>query len=754
MKRVVSLCLAAIMSVAMMQGCSKQNSNSTTNEEYIASAKGFGGDVMITVTAVDGKVKSAVAEGKEETEGKGSLAIDAFNSGELGVKEGDEISGSKVDSLSGATVTSSALQNAWKDIVKQATGNVDESKVALTAGDYTETVYGNNYSRPFEVKVTLSENAIDNIQVTNIGGETEEIIQTAIDNLIPRILKNQSLAVDSITGATASSGGIKTAVANAIDEAGGDSSEWYDAVPLKTDIVTIDDYDVVVVGLGGSGVSAFLSASDSGANVIGVEAAAKVGGTSATIGGPMAINPKDPSIQPQDGTEGYPIDTEAFEKQWIQDTNGEAKAECIDVMMNDSGETLDWLIQDHNFSFNPVTNFMMYPYILYSAYNGMENSITMQYKNALDKACEKNDKNQYLTEVKAEKILSEDGKVTGIEAIGADGTTYVIHAKSVILASGGFGGSAELTKKYTGNVMNLYGMYQNDGTMLEYVVENLNAGTFNIGTAGIAHAARTTTDLKSTDVVPSHQKTLDAIVDSTDVLHVDEKGNRFCQADRTEDITENAHKAGDYFWSIVSDDYINDIKENGLNQVYMMLNVQDDSMPIMAMMNPEFKIPEENAKYILQVGDPITDIDTILSLGEDMGIVVEADSIEELAEKINADNLSETVNHYNEYAKDGNDPEFNKSKENLKFVSGEKYYAIKGTGYCYSTCGGLNVNENIEVLDQDGNVIPGLYAAGTESMGVLLSETTGYIDYGGIDHGWCLTSGKLAGENAAQFAMK
>ena len=396
---------------------------------------------------------------------------------------------------------------------------------------------------------------------------------------------------------------------------------------------------------------------------------------------------------------------------------------------------------------------MMYPYILYSEYD-IQNIITQQYVNALDEACKKNEKNQYLTEVKAEKILSENGKITGIEAKGADGTIYKIHAKSVILATGGFGGNAELTKKYIGTKMNLYGMYQNDGTMLAYAVENLNADTYNIGTAGITHLARTTVDLKDSSVTPSHQKTLDAIVDSTDVLHVDEKGNRFTQGDRAEDITENAHKAGDYFWSIVSDEYMNDIKENGLNQVYMMLNVQDDSLPMMAMIDPSVEIPEENAKYILKENDPITDIDKIISIGEEMGIVVEADSLEELAKKIGAADLKETVEKYNSYAKDGNDPEFNKAKENLKEVSGKKYYAIKGTGYSYSTCGGLNVNENIEVLDKDGNVIPGLYAAGTDSMGVLLSETTGYIDYGGIDHGWCLTSGKIAGENAAKYASK
>ena len=471
------------------------------------------------------------------------------------------------------------------------------------------------------------------------------------------------------------------------------------------------------------------------------------------VGGPMAINPEDPSVQPEPGTEGYPIDKDTFKKQWIQDTKGDAKEECIDIMMNDSGSTLDWTIEDHGFSFTPLSSFMIYPYILYTEYD-LQNTITEQYVNALDEACKKNEKNQYLTEVKAEKILSENGKVTGIEAKGADGTIYKIHAKSVILATGGFGGNAELTKKYIGIKMNLYGMHQNDGTMLAYAIENLNADTYNIGTAGITHAARTTVDLKDSSITPSHQKTLDAIVTSTDVLHVDEKGNRFTQGDRTEDITENAHKAGDYFWSIVSDEYMNDIKENGLSQVYIMLNTQDESLPFMAMIDPSFEIPEENAKYILEENDPITDIDKIISIGEEMGIVVEADSLEDLAEKIDAPDLKETVEKYNSYAKDGNDPEFNKAKENLKEVSGKKYYAIKGTGYSYSTCGGLNVNENIEVLDKDGNVIPGLYAAGTDSMGVLLSEKTGYIDYGGIDHGWCLTSGKIAGENAAAYASK
>lgn len=66
----------------------------------------------------------------------------------------------------------------------------------------------------------------------------------------------------------------------------------------------------------------------------------------------------------------------------------------------------------------------------------------------------------------------------------------------------------------------------------------------------------------------------------------------------------------------------------------------------------------------------------------------------------------------------------------------------------------MDVNENIEVLDADGNVIPGLYACGTDSIGVFFTEETGYIDYGGVAHGWCFTSGKIAGENAAAYGMQ
>lgn len=163
---------------------------------------------------------------------------------------------------------------------------------------------------------------------------------------------------------------------------------------------------------------------------------------------------------------------------------------------------------------------------------------------------------------------------------------------------------------------------------------------------------------------------------------------------------------------------------------------------------------DSNKEYALMANDPIDDLDQIIEIGEDMDIVYEADSIEELADQIGAEDLAETVADYNSYADAGNDPEFGKSADNMSSLDdgSTKYYAIEANAYNYSTTGGLNVNADIEVLDQDGNVIKGLYACGTDSLGTLLDEDTGYMDYGGIAHGWCFTSGKTAGKNAAEYA--
>lgn len=79
--------------------------------------------------------------------------------------------------------------------------------------------------------------------------------------------------------------------------------------------------------------------------------------------------------------------------------------------------------------------------------------------------------------------------------------------------------------------------------------------------------------------------------------------------------------------------------------------------------------------------------------------------------------------------------------------------AVLGAGYYYGTCGGLDINENMQVLRTDGTPFDNIYAVGQDSMGVLFTPKDAYVTYGGAAQGWCITSGRLAGEHAAkQFA--
>jgi len=77
------------------------------------------------------------------------------------------------------------------------------------------------------------------------------------------------------------------------------------------------------------------------------------------------------------------------------------------------------------------------------------------------------------------------------------------------------------------------------------------------------------------------------------------------------------------------------------------------------------------------------------------------------------------------------------------------YVAVKGASYAYSTCGGLDINETMNVLREDGTAVENLYAVGTDSMGVLFCSGKAYVTYGAAAHGWCWTSGQIAGQQAA-----
>ena len=151
---------------------------------------------------------------------------------------------------------------------------------------------------------------------------------------------------------------------------------------------------------------------------------------------------------------------------------------------------------------------------------------------------------------------------------------------------------------------------------------------------------------------------------------------------------------------------------------------------------------------------PIPELYDILDTIDEMGYLIKADTIEELAQQMGvpAENLTETFAAYEGYCESGVDEEFGKDASKLLPLGDGPYYAIKGYSATFSTVGGLDVDINFNVLKDDGETpIGGLYAVGNESGGVLYSDKKPYVTYGGAALGWAFTSGRLVGAKAVEY---
>ncbi|MFR5602039.1 MAG: FAD-binding protein [Lachnospiraceae bacterium] len=795
----VVLGTALVVSMAAA-GCSKTDTPQaeTTTEEvqeteetgiytpgtYSASAKGYGGDVTVTITVDTNAITDVVIEGADETEGVGSKAIEELPKAIM------EAQNAEVDSISGATVTSKAIQTATAEALAQAKGEEKETaSVNMKPGTYTASAWGFAKAEQLEVSVTVNEKQIESIEVTPDNGETQTVLQSAIDLLIPKMIENQSVTVDAICGATTSSNAIKTATEAALVQAltaAGSSEDAVKAFYVDEPVSTAKEernVDVLVIGMGGSGFSAAMSAAQeqyaasgndaSKVSVLGIDKAGKYGGTSALTSSPMAVNP--PSMVEEKGSD-Y-VDVATFKADWMDYTEGEAKEELIDVMLNESGETLDWLV-DLGFEFaEPVPGFGT-PYEVVCYYGegflgadglSTSKSVVGSYFDSMMEAYESIG-GQYMLQTEGTELILENGKVTGAKAVGADGTEYTIHAKAVILAGGGFAGNPEMQKEYLNNdyyplngTWNLYGCAQNDGATIQMALD-AGAGTYNISVPPMVHIGGSpmimhdypVNKLEGQTDMWTHRTATWSLNDipmvmalSPDTMAVNMEGKRF--TDEAGLAMMDPWKAGPEFYSIWSYARIKDVQENGFEYASTGLFINQGGVP---------------------VNTPIAEIYDVLETAEGYGMVVKADTIEELAEKLGMDPsvLAESVANYNAYCETGEaNGEIEKAARiyspegadlgeahYLKGIGEEgPYYAVKGASWCYSTAGGLDVDAQMRVLQTDGETpIEGLYAVGTDTIGVLLTEKKEYVKYGGAAQGWAFTSGKVAGKYAAEYVAE
>ena len=766
-KQVLRFNILLLIGALLLSGCSKTPGGETGTRSRTAAAQGFGGEVSVTLTTENGTLADVVIQGDKETEAVGGQAILTL---QKAMKESQSID---VEAVSGATLTSeavlSAARQAWNTLNGVETAKPD---VKMKAGTYTASAPGFRSAWDIEVSVTVDETQLLAVQVNPDSADTVGIFQSAANLLPQRMVEHQSVAVEAICGATVSSNAIKSAakkaIVQALEAAGTDAAaiSAFETIPDEAPAAEELTTDILVVGLGAAGTTAALSAAETMAaenpenvSVLAIDKAGRYGGASSLCSGVFAVNPPGLADKYNDGKDF--TDRDALLTDWLTYVEGDAKPEMIELLLDHSGDTIDWLVEDYGLELEkPQTgltegdsNIVLFSYA--PSKDGMtvrrQHNIQF-YDNCMAEFTKMGGK--IMLETEAYDLIVENGQVTGVKARNtANGQEILIHARKVILGTGGFLSNSAMTQKYLSNTVyplsgswDMVGMKQNDGKMIESSIAE-GAATYNIGMCPAVHIIGAAGFLSNFEYHTLEDKLCMQTMKPTkwtegdlphylgvapDSLAVNMQGERFTNEKQ---LGFNAWVSGPNFYSLYSDTQISAVEKRGLRTAPAYMTTVN--------LGANGWAPD---------GTPITNAHEVMEAAVTAGFAYKADTVEDLAVQLGMEpeTLKQTVEKYNAACAAGVDEEFGKNAENLDPLAGEgPFYAIKMANYPYSTCAALDVNTNLEVLKTDGSVMSGLYAAGLDASGVLYSEKKPYVTYGGVDQGFAFTSGRLAGIHAA-----
>ena len=530
------------------------------------------------------------------------------------------------------------------------------AQAALTSGTYV-TVGKGTYGHVV-VETTIENGAITKIRVLK-NSETPMIGETAIKLLPTKIVDRQSLDIDKVAGATNSSNAILTAVGEALKKAGGSKADLK-AVAQKKDQAAVlkdADTDVVVVGAGGSGMAAAIEAKRKGLNVILIEKLPMIGGTTALSS--TAFNAGGSKIQM------------ALKKPYTADDyylklKGKGPDDASLRNLADlSGPTTDWLV-DMGADLGRVINGSQHTPKDGGALGSM---LVPVMKKQLDKLGI-----EPRTSTKAEGLYVKDGRVAGVH-VSHDNGKYVIHAKGVILATGGFASNPELVAKYTP-------MW-----------------------AGYPSTA-------------SRGATGDALAMATKV------GAALGQMDRSGPQTV-AYQTGNGAVSLTN------VRYNGAILVNEDGNRFVNELALTPILGKAIKDQKDGHAYLI-FDQASVDRAALMKKYKEAGYFVEAPTLDALAKKlgINAENLSKTVAAYQKGMDDGVDHEFGRKDSRFSRIDKAPYYGAKISPASQTTYGGVKIDLKARAVTETGKVIPGLYVSGEAasqygqgvSIGVILGK--------------------------------
>ena len=608
------------------------------------------------------------------------------------------------------------------------------SLVGCSAGKtYTGEAYGHDKENPVKVTLTIKDKTITKVEV-DASHETNGIGSKAAETMPGAIVAANSLDVDGVSGATQTSKAIIEAATAALKQAGLEPSDLVSKNTSTTKAKDIEEtVDVVVVGAGGAGMTAAITATDAGKKVIVVESQPIAGGNSVRSTGGMnaaktpyqdknefkeaagvektlataaekfadnatitalAATVKSQWDAYQANPQGYFDSVELMELDTMIGGKGKNNPELVKALAENSADAIEWLASIGA----EVKNV--------GAFGGASVKRIHRPVNADGKVTavgayivpilEKNlqDRNvQFLFDTTANEIIMKDGKAVGIKGTGKDGHKVTINAKSVVIATGGFGANAEMVEKYKPE---LKGFATTNA-------EGAQGQGIDMATA----VGAATVDMDQIQIHPT--------------VHIEEDGNAHL-------ITEGLRGDGAIL-----------VNTEG-KRFYDEVSTRDKvSAAIIAQ-------PEKSAWLI--VDQSMVDKSAVIAGYIKSGYTVTGATYEELAKAMGVDEatFTSTMNTWNQAVEAKSDAEFGRTSF-ANPLTAAPYYAIKITPAVHHTMGGIVINPKAEVLNEKGEAISGLYAAGEVTGGVH-----GANRLGGNAVADFVVFGRISGQSAADNA--
>ena len=614
-----------------------------------------------------------------------------------------------------------ACSNGTADNSAQPSGSQTVTEGKFTPGTYEGE--GQGMESTIKVAVTLSADRIEKIEVLE-SDETPAIGETALESLPQAVVDAQSTQIDSISGATITSQGFFDAVNAALTAAGVDPASL---TPVsggsdQTGEEQTLDVDVVVVGAGGAGMTAAITAAQAGKSVVILEKTSMVGGNSVrSTGGMNAAKTEwqDANEFTEDAGVEKTLATAAETYPDLADLVATVQAQYDAYKANPTGyfDSVELFILDTMVGGQDINNYDLVKTLAENSAPAIEwlSTIGADLHNVgsfggasvkrihrpvdadgkvvsvgsyvvpiLQKACEDNGV-QIIYNAPATEILMDNGAAVGVKADG-----YTVNAKSVVLATGGFGANLDMVAELRPDLKG-------------FVTTNA-PGITGDGIKMAEAVGAATVDMDQIQIHPTVEQKTSALITEglrgDGAILVNAEGLRFCDEVGTRDAVSAAELAqtGGYAWLVVDQKMV------------------DASSVI--------------AGYIKA------------------GYTVQGDTYEALAEAMGvpADAFASTMEKWNAAVAAGRDDEFGRTSF-ANPLDTAPYYAIQIAPGVHHTMGGIKIDTSAQVLDTEGNVIPGLFAAGEVTGGIH-----GANRLGGNAVADFIVFGRISGQSAADYA--